>query len=219
MPSTSPIVHAMEAPLRHLVSVPPAGAERPVEGWPLVCFLHGFDEAAPRELRAALTRHGPLHPGAPSLTDRCVVVAPQLPAAGDVWHGSADAVREIVAQVERTHDTDPRRRYLTGFSFGGNGVFDVALLQPRTWAALWAVDPTRPPARVIAEPVWLSVGELARRKLAEFTAALGLANADAPDCAPGDRMYRDDGENHVGSATRAYRDGRIHDWLLARRLG
>ena len=205
-------------PLRYLLSVPAAVDARPPAGWPLCCFLHGYDEAAPSEIREALTRHGPLRPGSPSLAERCVVVAPQLPTAGDLWHRWSDAVQALVALVEEAHGTDARRRYLTGFSFGGNGVFDLALLQPRRWAALWAVDPTRPAARVLAEPVWLSVGQVTRRRLPDFLRALALHDADGPAGATGDRLYRDQGEDHVGSARRAYHDAQIHEWLLARRL-
>ncbi|MBW3534585.1 MAG: hypothetical protein KY453_05120, partial [Gemmatimonadetes bacterium] len=35
---------------------------------------------------------------------------------------------------------------------------------------------------------------------------------------PGDRVWLDEGADHVGSARRAYADGRIYAWLLARRL-
>lgn len=50
------------------------------------------------------------------------------------------------------------------FSFGANGVFDLARLQPDFWAALAARDP--------ALPGWLSFGEVARpRKAATITSA------------------------------------------------
>src|SRR5688572_3606798 len=50
---------------------------------PLLCFLHGYDEAAPTDIVTALTRHGPLREGNPhSSIDQFVIVAPQLPAAG-----------------------------------------------------------------------------------------------------------------------------------------
>ncbi len=43
-----------------------------------------------------------------------------------------------------------------------------------------------------------------------------LREADAaPD---GDRVYTDRGEDHVGSATSAYREERVRRWLLARHL-
>lgn len=122
------------APLRYLLSVPP-GPE-PVGPRPVLVFLHGYDEGAPMDIHRALTLHGPLRSGNPAVArQRFVVVAPQLPARGDLWLRSADAVRQIVRQVQAEHRGDPERTYLTGFSFGGNGVFDLALAQPGVWAA------------------------------------------------------------------------------------
>ncbi len=114
------------------------------------------------------------------------------------------------------HAGDARRAYLTGFSFGGNGVFDLALLQPDTWAALWAVDPTRPPANDPCVPVWLSIGEIARSRQRGFITALGLE--PATDSGNGARVYLDEGEDHVGSARVAYSDRRIYSWLLSKQL-
>lgn len=205
------VVHA--PPLSYLLSVPPA-AEGPR---PVLCFLHGYDEAAPAPIRDGVTRHGPLRPGsARRAAEDFIVVAPQLPRAGDLWHLYADVVRTIVEQVRAEHGGDPRRTYLSGFSFGGNGVFDLALAQPDFWAALWPVDPTRIPARDPDRPVWLSVGEIARRGRSRFIQALQLEPADG--AADGERVYLDEGEDHVGSATLAYRDARIYDWLLSHSL-
>ncbi|MFL5538417.1 MAG: hypothetical protein ACJ8J0_05465 [Longimicrobiaceae bacterium] len=198
-------------PLPYVLSVP-AGTEAPL---PVLCFLHGYDEGAPTELAAGATRHGPLRPGSSPLATRgFIVVAPQLPRAGDHWHRHAGDVRHIVEGVRAEHGGDAARTYLTGFSFGGNGVFDLALAQPDLWAALWAVDPTRIPRQEIRRPVWLSFGAIARRAHAAFVRALALAPAEG-DVPAGDRLYLDEGEDHVGAATRAYRDDRIYRWLLA----
>jgi len=139
--------------------------QRPAQGLSqrapaLLCFLHGFGEAAPLELETALTLHGPLRTGNPEdvITRMMVVVAPQLPAAGDTWQRYADGVREIAQSVAERNACDPTRLYLTGFSYGGNGVFDLALAQPDLWAAFWPVDPTRVPPRKIPAPVFLSLG-------------------------------------------------------------
>jgi hypothetical protein len=73
---------------------------------PVLCFLHGYDEAASASGDEGFT----------------------TPRPARAWrHRYADEVGALVEQ----HGGDPQRRYLTGFSFGGNGVFDLALLQPR----------------------------------------------------------------------------------------
>lgn len=204
------------APLPYLLSLP-AGAPSDAGPRPVLCFLHGYDEGAPAEIRAALTRHGPLRPGSsPRATSDFIVVAPQLPRQGDLWRRHADDVRRIVDDVAEAHGGDPRRTYLTGFSYGGNGVFDLALARPDAWAALWAVDPTRVPRTDPRRPVWLSFGAVARHARQAFIRALGLQPAGAVP--QGDRLYLDEGQDHVGSATLAYADHRIYAWLLSSAL-
>lgn len=205
------------APLRYLLSVPPT--PRPaINVWPVLCFLHGYAEAAPLEIHQALTRHGPLRQNrAYSAADHFLIIAPQLsPRGGDIWHRYADTVLQIVTEVQEMYLGDPRRTYLTGFSYGGNGVMDLALVQPHFWAALWPVDPTRIPIADPQRPLWLSFGEVSRRRQHEFIRTLGLQPASATLNA--DRLYLDQGQDHAGSATFAYRDDRIYTWLLAKEL-
>jgi predicted peptidase len=204
------------APLPYLLSVP-EGGEAPAGGWPLLCFLHGYGEGAPMPIREALALHGPLAPtGSPRATTEFVVLAPQLPIRGDHWHGHAEGVEAIVREAQARHGADRERTALTGFSFGGNGVFDLALEQPGLWSALWPVDPTRVPRQDPGRPVWLSVGEISRMQADAFVRRLHLAPPVRG--AAGDRVYVDQGQDHVGTARLAYRDDRIYDWLLSRRL-
>jgi predicted peptidase len=116
-----------ERPLPHLISVP---AGEPVGGLrPVLCFLHGLREAAPAPIRQALTQHGPLNPdNSYRVIDQFIIVAPQLPApGGDVWRQRAAEVREIVEAIQAQYYGDPDRTYLTGFSYGGNGVSTLRL--------------------------------------------------------------------------------------------
>ncbi|MBI5446100.1 MAG: hypothetical protein HY900_33415 [Deltaproteobacteria bacterium] len=204
-----------EGPLPFLLVVP---ENRGSDVHPVLLFLHGHDEGPPTDLRVGITRHGPLRPGnTVAALDKFVIVGPQLPVRGDLWFQHANEVREIIRYVHEEHRGDPDRTYLTGFSFGGNGVFDLALLQPDTWTALWAVDPVRVPPRDPRRPVWLSFGQIARFSKRGFIQRLGLKPAlESPD---GERVFLDQGASHVGSATLAYQDERIYSWLLARRLG
>ncbi|MHB0774231.1 hypothetical protein [Halomonas sp. WWR20] len=202
--------------LRTLFSVPSALA--PAPGWPVLCFLHGYDEAAPLDIQAALTRHGPLSPASASLArEAFILIAPQLPVAGDHWHRHAAEVQSLVQSVRKQHGGNPRQTYLSGFSFGGNGVFDLAVAQSEIWAASWPVDPTRVPREDPRCPVWLSFGQAARRSKAGFIHSLGL-QAVGSISEEGERLYLDEGEDHVGSARRAYADERIYRWLLSRSL-
>jgi predicted peptidase len=203
-------------PLRYILSLP-AGRDPKAEAAPLMCFLHGYDEAAPLDILQALTRHGPLRAASwLGAVARYIIVAPQLPRGGDIWHRYADPVREIVTEVQGAHNGDVQRAYLTGFSYGGNGVFDLALIQPNLWAALWPVDPTRIPHKDPQRPIWLSFGEVSRYQKSGFIRALDLK--PAIENAEGDRFYLDQGQDHAGSAALAYKDERIYAWLLSKRL-
>jgi len=208
------------APLSGVMSLP----RRPRPGMAILCFLHGRGEAQPMDPVTAMTMHGPLHalsaidtvdPAPPFL-----VVAPQLPVAGDLWHEQTDRVAELVRRIEVRYATDPARRYLTGFSFGGNGVFALGQRLPGFWSASWAVDPPRRPDPDLAGPLWFSIGSSARPGAEESIARLGsIALADdAGDAPPGAaRVHLDQGEDHVGCARRAYADARIYRWLLRHR--
>lgn len=200
-----------DGPLPYLVSRPKAQGMHPV-----LFFLHGYDEGPPTPIEEGVTRHGPLAPTAsPAATATAIVVAPQLPQKGDLWFRHPDDVETIVSRVQEQHGGDPDRTYLTGFSFGGNGVFDLALARPHLWAALWSVDPTRVPDRDAGCPAWLSSGEISRRRAKAFIERLRLARWESGE--PGDRVYVDRGLDHVGTASAAYEDDRIYAWLYAHR--
>lgn len=94
------------------------------------------------------------------------------------------------------------------------GYSHLALSAPVRWAALWAVDPTRVPEKPLERPVWLSIGEAARRNSDRFVRRLHLLPADTEPS--GDYLYLDEGLDHVGSARKAYADPRIYRWLLER---
>jgi predicted peptidase len=145
-----------------------------------------------------------------------MVIAPQLPVRGDLWYAYAEEVRFLVQDTQNRHNGDRARSYLTGFSFGGNGVFDLAIRQPGFWAALWAVDPTRIPGQDPERPLCLAFGTLARARKEAFIRALHLNPYNKN---PGsDRIHLDEGEDHVGAARRAYGDDRLYDWLLSKQL-
>ncbi len=143
-----------------------------------------------------------------------IIIAPHLSARGDLWQRYAEAVERIVRQVQARHNADPARTFLTGFSFGGNGVFDLALEHRELWAALWPVDPTRVPTEDPGRPVWLSSGQVSRPNAPAFIRRLRLEPLRGTE--PTARVYEDRGQDHVGTARLAYRDDRIYRWLLSR---
>src|SRR3954468_16051834 len=78
--------------MQHIVSAPRAAGPLP-----LLCFLHGYGEAAPMAIDRALRRHRPLAASAAALARReFIILAPQLPIAGDLWGRHADRVRTLI---------------------------------------------------------------------------------------------------------------------------
>src|SRR5687768_13030467 len=92
-----------EGAIRYLVSTPPAQA-RTQEPWPVLCFLHGRDEASGRmsvEDSAAL--HGPLSTTAWDARSRFIVIEPQRPDTDDGWARHAAAVVALVRRLRSEH--------------------------------------------------------------------------------------------------------------------
>ena len=209
------IVSTLALPFLLSMPIREDGAEQ-AGPWPVLCFLHGLGEGPPTEIYAAITAHGPLKPGSsPLATREFILVAPQLPARGDLWRSHAQAVCEIVSHVQSRYGGNHGRTYLTGFSFGGNGVFDVALHDASLWAALWPVDPTRVPELDPSLPVWLSSGAASRPLRSGFIKRLRLR---PPENGSDERVYLDEGLDHVGTAASAYKSDLVYNWLLSRQI-
>jgi S-formylglutathione hydrolase FrmB len=122
------------------VVVPPGRA--PAGRRPLLVFLHGRggddeSELGTQPLFSTLHRLGP----------RAPVVA--FPDGGDdsYWHDRADGdwgryvTNEVIPQVTRRFNTDPRRIAIGGISMGGFGALDLAERRTRSWCAVGAHSP------------------------------------------------------------------------------
>lgn len=103
-------------------------------GLPVVLFLHGSGERGGDGVKQTHAGLGPYlraHPGFPAL-----VVFPQAPGDGE-WSGYNNRV--AIAALDATiaeFDADPARQYLTGMSMGGYGSWNIALADPRRFAAI-----------------------------------------------------------------------------------
>ena len=104
--------------------------------WPVILFLHGYDEGGsdgilPTDdgIGTAIRTHPDWVP--------CVVVIPQC-RKHDWWTNAPMEVLALAA-LERTmreFHGDPRRVYLTGLSMGGYGAWALGALYPHKFAAL-----------------------------------------------------------------------------------
>jgi predicted peptidase len=118
---------------RYQVFVPGrrAGGRHP----PVILFLHGTGERGSDGDKPTRVGLGP-HLRAHAADFPALVVFPQAPDGHD-WKGVAADIAFAAleaATVEFGGDRD--RTYLTGLSMGGYGTWELALLQPRRFAAL-----------------------------------------------------------------------------------
>src|SRR5438067_1129716 len=119
----------------------------------LVCFLHGAGESAEGaghsyERLQRLLRHGSpaaLADGGSPLLAGCLVLCPQLPERRRWQAPDAKWVDLLVTGALRDHGAAPGPLLLTGFSLGGEGIFQLAAASKHRWSALWAVDPALQP--------------------------------------------------------------------------
>lgn len=236
------VVHESNRPrqLRYGLHLP-ANYEKTEKSWPLLCYLHGIRECGrladtDEMTRKLLTAHGPLRDREEGLNlaaldrfiiNNFIIVVPQVPCAQEhdqrsfadnIWGEYAPTFKEVVLRVAEEYKGDRHRIYLTGFSRGGNGVFDFAQAQD-FWAALWPVDPTRIPKSDPGRPTWLWYGIEQRPPNDRTRKILSLQEAPRKGRPSGDRLYTDTRVGHGPTAVSAYNDGRVYAWLRARRRG
>ena len=168
------------------------------------------------EIHQAMGRHGPLRAASSYLgREKFIVVAPQLPEGkgGDVWSSRAKDVRTILEKVTKEYHADPQRAYLTGFSYGANGVLEIASANPKLWAALWPVDPSRHVTKKVNLPTWLWFGTF--QPQANTSNATGLAEVNENAALKTNQGHTRLELDHPATSHFAYTQERPYQWLLS----
>jgi predicted peptidase len=116
--------------LEYLLSLP-KGYRTSKEQFPLILFLHGSGE------RGSDLENIKLH-GLPKVLEAglelpCIVVSPQCPS--DSWWDT-EALTVLLDQLEKTLRIDPDRIYVTGLSMGGFATWELAIRNPKRFAAI-----------------------------------------------------------------------------------
>ncbi len=217
--------------LRYLVQTP--DGEPPEEGWPLLLFLHGYGECGDDIEKVKV--HGP-----PKLRDQfeqlsnCVIVSPQCP--NESWW-RVDALKTLMDEViaGRT-DLNPDRRYVTGLSMGGFGIWSYLSHYPNDFVAAVPIcgggDPlglpkNRPPEKVGIEnefnpeglkqakdvPIWTFHGsEDEAVPIAESEQLVELLHGAGSKSV----MFTTyEGVGHVGAWEKAYSNPDVWKWLFS----
>jgi predicted peptidase len=211
---------------RYAVSVPPQWT--PEKQWPVILFLHGSVERGDNGERPSHAGLGQVARQHPELYP-ALIVMPQCREGSD-WKAEpmqAQALAALDASMKEFHG-DPQRTYLTGFSMGGYGTWDLAAKHPRRFAALVVIaggiiwpppvpepatsdNPYTQTARQIAGiPAWVFHGDADRNVLTSesrrMVAALRALNSPV--------VYTEEkGAQHF-IAEQVYAQLSLVDWLL-----
>ena len=217
--------------LRCLTYVPQGNGPHPI-----LCFLHGAGEAAtadregtkPQPLSKVLANGSPAwhaeHDA--DFVSSFLVVCPQLERRRR-WAGNdleflkqdAEGVAALVEAAIRDHGGDRSRLVLTGFSYGGEGAFQIAGQSGLPWSTIWAVDPAlqRVPQQLPGDDVrvWVHYGKVqpGAEKMAEFAVALALGPWDPSS--PARRVATSLNFDHPCTCCMAYQQSHVYQWLLA----
>ena len=132
------------------------------------------------------------------------------------WPGVDTLVFDLITQIEREHNVDITRRYLTGQSLGGDGTWHFITIQPEMFAAAVPMCGRADPSNakhLSLTPVWAFVGQEERlttiqnnRRVIEAIRRLGSTP-----------HYTElEGEGH-GHQPAAYDTPGLLDWMFAQR--
>lgn len=130
------------------------------EKWPLILSLHGSGE---RGADITAVKRWGIHKVLKE-NDKLpfVVVSPQLPE-GEMWEMKINLLSDLLDKIESNYNIDSDRLYLTGYSLGGYGTWNFAILKPERFAAIvpisgGAISPQRA-QRLDKLPIWVAHGD------------------------------------------------------------
>jgi predicted peptidase len=145
--------------MRYQIFVPEQYESRSDKEWPLIVFLHGINRRG-SDIHL-LDQYG-LH-GIAEQTQgfSFIVLSPQCPSYSN-WPLERDSVLALVEETLSNFRVDSKRIYLTGFSMGGNGAWDLAAYSPGVFAAVvplsgWYEPDHAPLLKDV--PIWAFHGE------------------------------------------------------------
>lgn len=134
------------------------------------------------------------------------------------WQIDADGdeALAILEEVQRLYNVDRERIYLTGYSMGGEGTWNLAAARPDLFAAIIPICPSQnieAVPKVKNLPCWCFQGALDDPARVRNTRAMMLAIKQAG----GRPIYQEypDLEHNCWDA--AYEDNEVFEWLLQQR--
>ncbi|OMD42316.1 hypothetical protein BSK56_25820 [Paenibacillus borealis] len=139
--------------------IPEGYSEEEVKEWPLLLFLHGSNKRGNDP--EVLSNYG-LHKAANDQLDfPFFVISPHCPDHTD-WVAERGQVLKLIHETADSYQIDRTRIYGTGFSMGGEGIWDLSVQHPDLFAAVAPIagwyDKTQ--VRILKNlPIWNFHGE------------------------------------------------------------
>lgn len=204
-----------EDELDYQLILPEKYAEEPEKQWPLIVYLHGsnrrgsdihvFDNYGFAQAMQSLDDFG------------FIVVTPQCPNHSS-WIIEQEQIMAIYRHILASYRVDRNRVYLTGYSMGGNGAWNLATRYPELFASVVPISGWYRTDKVELLkdiPIWNFHGEeddiIPIQKSEEIVMALMNVGGQV-------KFTRYPGMGHkVMEIT--YSNPELYAWLLAHRLG
>lgn len=148
----------IKSTLNYLVYLPESYDES--RKWPLILSLHGSGERGNNI--ESVKKYG-IHKILREKEDfPFVVVSPQCPR-DEIWEMQFSFLKELLNHIENNYNIDNKRIYLTGFSMGGYGTWNFAILNPEIFAAIvpisgGAISPKKA-LHLKNIPIWAAHGD------------------------------------------------------------
>ncbi len=193
--------------------------ERKLKGgklYPLVVYLHGKggDVMTP-EVPGQVSDFAD---GANYHKRPCFVIVPQCPANG-FWNGDNNLnVIKVIETVVKNLPIDAQRIYLTGYSMGGFGTFDIVARQPKLFAAAVPVAGGGNPATaegMKGVPFWVFHGAADTVVNVEQSRKM----VDALKKAGGKVEYTEIAGGSHGIIGQVYQERKLHVWMFEQTQG
>jgi predicted peptidase len=159
MPTVNHFFNTNSIKIGYKLFLPKEYNNQNLEPFPLIMFLHGIKKRG-NDL-SLLEGYGLIHIAEQDADFRYIVVAPQCPS-DTYWSENRTYLLELLDEVIRDYSVDQRRIYLTGFSMGGHGAWDLAAKTKDIFAAAAPIAgwyETGEAVNLTSIPIWAFHGE------------------------------------------------------------
>lgn len=143
----------------------------------------------------------------------CFIIAPQCPT-GEFWSGNNSAnVIKVIEMLVKNLPVDEKRIYITGYSMGGYGTFDIVAKEPKLFAAAVPVAGGGNPSTADSMkrvPFWIFHGDADTVVNVEQSRKM----VEALKKARGKVDYTEIPGGGHGIIGQVYQDEKLHEWMF-----